>query len=95
MSSPLDWDVGKDVTKKELNERLARREKFRLVDVREQDEIAEGMIPTAVHIPVGQVERFAQRAAKWSPEDRIIVYCRSGKRSEVARVIFQEQGFRK
>ncbi|KAJ1836003.1 hypothetical protein IWW55_004590 [Coemansia sp. RSA 2706] len=72
-----------------------------LVDVREPNEVAEGRVPTAVNIPLGDVAAaFAMpsdafiakyRIDRPSDEEDVIFYCRSGKRSqkaidEVARV---------
>ena len=39
----------------EIKARLAQGEKLTLIDVREDDEVAEGMIPGAIHIPLGQI----------------------------------------
>jgi hydroxyacylglutathione hydrolase len=52
-----------------------------LVDVREEDEIAEGAIPGMTHMPLSDFEAFKDKI----PLDRSIVfYCRSGKRSMMA-----------
>ncbi len=66
-----------------------------LVDVREHDEVAHGMIPTAVHIPLGSVpavfeqgpqdlaRSLKQSAAEFDiNETQLIFYCRSGVRSQ-------------
>lgn len=52
-----------------------------LLDVREPDEVAEGMIPGAIHIPLGELRDRLNEL----PSDReILVYCRSGQRSYFA-----------
>lgn len=52
-----------------------------LLDVREQDEWDAGHAPTAQHLPLGRLQ------AEWTslPRDRrIVVVCRSGRRSAAA-----------
>ena len=62
-----------------------------LLDVRDDDEWAEGFIPGAVHIPLDQLRgRLGEL-----PDDReIIAYCRSGQRSYYACRILTQNGFR-
>jgi len=48
------------------------------VDVREPEEWAEGHIPGALHIPLGDL---AQRSGEVPDEGRIITVCHSGRRS--------------
>ncbi len=69
-----------DVTPEELAARLAAGN-IRLIDVRTDEEIAEGMIPGAEHIAL---DRFDPQA--FGPADRreVVLYCRSGKRSAMA-----------
>ncbi|KAJ1961089.1 hypothetical protein GGI12_003448, partial [Dipsacomyces acuminosporus] len=65
-----------------------------LIDVREPHEVAEGKVPTATNIPLGEVSAaFALSAAdfkakygidKPSATQETIFYCRSGKRSQNA-----------
>ena len=54
-----------------------------IVDVREADEYAQGHIPNAILLPVGSV---SQLAGEVLPDKNalILVYCRSGRRSEAA-----------
>jgi rhodanese-related sulfurtransferase len=49
-----------------------------VLDVREDDEFAEGHVPTAHHIPLGQLE---SRLAEVEDGSRVFVICRSGARS--------------
>ena len=59
-----------------------REEGFFMLDVREPDEWAAGHMPGATLIPLGELgERFAELPTDQS----IVVYCRSGNRSAVAR----------
>jgi len=61
------------------------------VDVREPEEWAEGHIPGALHIPLGDL---ARRAAEVPAEGRIITVCRGGVRSLEAVDILHAAGRR-
>jgi len=45
----------KEITPKELEEKMEKGEVLHLIDVREDDEVANGMIPGAKHIPMNQI----------------------------------------
>ena len=61
-----------------INETDQRRSTVRILDVREDFEVAEGMIPGALHIPMGQLQA---RLAELDPALPFIAVCRSGSRS--------------
>jgi len=62
-----------------------------VLDVRTPQEFAQDRYPGAINIPVAALrERLAELGAKTRP---IVVYCRSGRRSEAARTILLENGF--
>ncbi|MFZ0075991.1 MAG: rhodanese-like domain-containing protein, partial [Exiguobacterium undae] len=46
----------KRFTAKEVQEKLENGEQLNVIDVREVDEVKEGKIPEAIHIPLGLVE---------------------------------------
>jgi len=63
----------------------------RLVDVRASFEFAAGHIPGAINLPVQQVR---ERQQELGPKDKpIVVYCRSGHRSQVAYDELKSAGF--
>jgi rhodanese-related sulfurtransferase len=68
------------LTPEELAARLAEGN-VRLIDVRTDEEVAEGVIPGAEHIPL---DRFDP--ATLGPDDgrEVVLYCRSDRRSGVA-----------
>lgn len=55
-----------------------RRSTARILDVREDFEVEDGMIPGALHIPMGQLQA---RLSELDPAVPIIAVCRSGNRS--------------
>jgi rhodanese-related sulfurtransferase len=61
-----------------INEADQRRTAARILDVREDFEVAEGMIPGALHIPMGQLQA---RLSELDPVVPVIAVCRSGNRS--------------
>jgi len=69
-----------DLTPEQLAARLTAGN-IRLIDVRTAEEVAEGMIPGAEHIPLDAFD-----PAKLGPPDgrEVVLYCRSDRRSAVA-----------
>lgn len=63
-----------------------------LIDVREADESAQGMIPGAVHIPRGFLEIRIERAVP-DRETPVVLYCQSGTRSVLAARSLSELGY--
>lgn len=64
------------------------------LDVREAEELAEGHVPDAVHIPRGFLEfRVGQHEALQSADTPICVYCKGGGRGALAARSLQELGY--
>lgn len=64
-----------------------------LLDVRTPEEFAEGHLEGAKNIPVGELEkRLAEVGDKGRP---VVVYCRSGRRSESAKGILLKAGWKR
>ena len=70
--------------------RQALEDGAQLVDVRTPREYASGALPGAINLPVQYV---AVAHEHLDPERPVIVYCRSGSRSEMARMILASMGF--
>ncbi|TKY88867.1 hypothetical protein EX895_002108 [Sporisorium graminicola] len=74
-----------------------------IIDVREPNEVAQGIIPSAVNVPLSQFQKafsgsggdFVRDFAFQRPEydDKIVFYCRSGKRSQQALEFAQKNGW--
>jgi sulfur-carrier protein adenylyltransferase/sulfurtransferase len=64
-----------------------------LVDIREQDEVDQGMIPGAVHIPRGYLEMRIEEVVR-DRDAPVIVYCAGGVRSIFGVEALSELGYR-
>lgn len=80
----------KEITVEQLAEKLAADETIHLIDVREDEEVAEGIIPEAVHIPLGSLE---DELSKLNEEEEYIIICRSGNRSGMACQFMEAKGY--
>jgi rhodanese-related sulfurtransferase len=79
------------VTSKELQE---GKEEYTILDVRETDELEEGKIDGAVNIPLGQLIRKARHGdIDDLKRKKIITYCNSGYRGNIAADELNKQGF--
>ena len=79
------------VTSKELRE---RKDQYMYVDVREADELEEGKIDGAINIPLGQLIRNARHGDMDDLKGKkIITYCNSGYRGNIAADELNKQGF--
>ena len=62
-----------------------------LVDVRTPGEFASGHVKGSVNIPLDAVQN---QLAKFKNKKHIIVFCRSGSRSGMAKNILEQNGFK-
>lgn len=79
----------KSISTDELQEKLAAGEQVQLIDVREDDEVAAGMVPGAKHIALGTLP---ERLSEVDSSQAVHVICRSGKRSAKACEILESDG---
>lgn len=82
----------KEVTIDRIAERIANKESFHLVDVREESEFAKGRIKGARHLGKGIIERDIERAIP-DPNADIVLYCGGGFRSALAAENLQRMGY--
>ncbi|WP_079477697.1 rhodanese-like domain-containing protein [Halobacillus salinus] len=75
---------------KEVEQKLNQGENLNIIDVREDEEVAEGMIPGAQHIKLGTIE---EHASELDSSKSYIMVCRSGGRSGKAYQILEQKGF--
>lgn len=79
----------KEVTCPELKKMMDAEEDFQLIDVREEHEADIASIGGEL-IPMGEV---MDNLDKISKEKKVIVYCRSGKRSAAIVQALEQNGF--
>lgn len=63
---------------------------YTLIDVREKPEVAAGMLPGAVNIPLSS---FRQHIDDLDPQKNYLVYCAVGIRGYIAERILKQKGF--
>ena len=82
----------KETNVADVKKRMDAGEKFILVDVREDNEWANGHLPGAVHLGKGIIERdIEQRVPDTSA--KVILYCGGGFRSALAGDNLQKMGY--
>lgn len=62
-----------------------------ILDVREPDEVREGVIEGSIHIPLNDV--LAGRTDGLTTERPVVAVCKMGSRSELAALMLQAKGF--
>ncbi|RNF40561.1 rhodanese-like domain-containing protein [Planococcus salinus] len=77
------------ITPDELQQRIEAGEDLNIIDVREDEEVAAGMIPGAKHIPLGEV---ADRVDELDADQEYYMVCRGGRRSAMACEILEGNG---
>jgi rhodanese-related sulfurtransferase len=82
----------REVTIDEVKAKLDRKEKFLLIDVREESEYAADHLPGAVHLGKGIIERDVE--ARVPDQDTpMVLYCGGGFRSALAADNQQKMGY--
>ena len=64
-----------------------------ILDVRTDQEVEEGMIPSAIHLDIHRGQAFISELEKLDKTKSYYVYCRSGARSGQACSIMTQLGF--
>lgn len=86
-SAPLDLPV--NINAAQTND-IRNRDDVVILDVREDWEFAEGHIPGAAWIPLGELPN---RLSEIPKDKTVVAVCRSGNRSSQATAFLQGQGF--
>jgi len=82
-----------DLSQEEWVAQLQQDENAFILDVRTEDEIADGYIPNANHIDIYLGQGFIDELQKLDKSKNYYVYCRSGNRSGQACAIMNSIGF--
>lgn len=84
--------MNRNISPRELAERLREENAPRLVDVRERDEFQIAALPGAKLIPLGEIAERLDELDAWR-DDEIVVYCHHGFRSQRAIAQLRSRGF--
>ncbi|WP_413382729.1 sulfurtransferase TusA family protein [Alkalihalobacillus sp. 1P02AB] len=76
----------------DLKRVINNREALTILDVREKNEFDEYHIPSAVSIPMGELEK---RVSELDKEKPIYVVCRTGNRSDMAAHLLVKSGYKR
>lgn len=76
----------------ELADRLAGADAPFVLDVREEHELAEGVVPGAVHIPVARLTSDPDAAAEVPADRDVVLVCRAGPRARLAASALRARG---
>lgn len=79
----------RSITTDELQELVERGEEIQLIDVREDEEVAYGMVPGAKHIPLGQLP---ERLGELEAGAAVHIICKAGGRSAIACGFLESNG---
>jgi rhodanese-related sulfurtransferase len=82
----------REVSIDDVKARLDRREKFVLVDVREESEYANDHLPGAIHLGKGIIERDIEERVP-QLDTPLVLYCGGGYRSALAADNLQKMGY--
>jgi len=82
----------KETNVADVKRRMDAGEKFLLVDVREDNEWANGHLPSAVHLGRGIIERDIETAVP-DTGTKMILYCGGGFRSALVADNLQKMGY--
>ncbi len=77
----------------ELKRMQQAKEDFLLIDVREKEEAARGMIPGAVHLSRGMLEVNIDQVTT-DKNKKIVLYCGGGFRSALSAASLKKMGFK-
>ena len=82
------------MTTQELQSKLNAKENFVLLDVRTQEEYNAGYIAGAILLPYDEINVKATIVLP-DKEKEIVLYCRSGRRSAIAKKSLLDLGYQK
>ena len=82
-----------DLTQVEWSLQLENDDKAIILDVRTDAEVANGIIPNAIHIDIYKGQEFISEIEDLDKTKNYYVYCRSGNRSGQACKIMEQLGF--
>ncbi|MCI0348733.1 MAG: sulfurtransferase [Acidobacteriales bacterium] len=83
----------KEIDVSELKRMQKAGEDFALIDVRQENETAKGVIPGAVPIPRGILELHIDKVTS-DKNKKLVIYCGGGFRSALAAWMLKKMGYK-
>ena len=81
----------RNMTTTQVKEKLDRGDRFRLIDVREEDEHAIAWIEGAELLPLSRAQEWL---VELSPDEELVFFCHVGGRSQqIASYLARQRGF--
>lgn len=80
-----------EFTSEELQNLLGEENSIEIIDVREDEEVAQGMIEDAKHIPLQEISSHIDSLSK---DKHYVLVCRSGARSMRAATYLDKHGYK-
>lgn len=80
-----------EFTSEELESLIGEENNIEIIDVREDEEVAQGMIEDAKHIPLQEIPNNIDSLSK---DKHYVLVCRSGARSMRAATYLDEHGYK-
>ena len=81
------------LSQEEWVSQLERDDNAVIIDVRTENEVADGIIQKAIHIDIYKGQEFVNEIEELDKDKNYYVYCRSGNRSGQACNIMDQLGF--
>ncbi len=82
-----------DLSQQDWSTKLSETENAIVLDVRTEDECADGIIPNAIIIDIYEGQGFVYKVEELDKTKDIFVYCKSGGRSAQACAVMNQLGF--
>lgn len=82
-----------ELTQEEWISQLENDTNAVILDVRTDEEVADGIIPNAIHVDIYKGQEFIDKVEALDKNKNYYIYCRSGNRSGKACQIMEELGF--
>ena len=81
-----------DLSQADWSNQLEKDDQAIVIDVRSDEEVADGMIPNALQMDIYQTQMFIDKLQQLDKTKNYYVYCRSGGRSAQACAIMNQMG---
>jgi rhodanese-related sulfurtransferase len=82
-----------DLTQQEWRSKLEADNNAIVLDVRTPEEVAQGVIPKAIHIDIFKGQGFIDEVQQLDKTKTYFVYCKAGARSGQACAVMNQLGF--